>query len=215
MFFFPSLSPLSSHTLYSHQKFLSRISHTPVLRWLLRPSIWGLICIASVGGFAGSFVLPASLNVSPYWWVENVFFFFFFFGSWAYGELEKWFQFGGLDLVTIVGLALGFNGDNGFWFRWQQWFYVWVSTATVGLALGFNGAGGGFCFRSSFGLVLGFFFSLSLRFSFFAAKSGLEFEEFGFFSLLQSLYDFSFLCYKVWYGVWWVCVLFHEWIIGD
>ena len=32
-----------------------------------------------------------------------------------------------------------------------------------------------------------FFFSLSLRFSFFAAKSGLEFEEFGFFSLLQSL----------------------------
>ena len=36
--------------------------------------------------------------------------------------------------------------DFGFrvGFRWQQWVYVWVSTATVGLALGFNGAGGGF-----------------------------------------------------------------------
>ena len=159
MFFFYSfsLSSVLSHTLSSHRKFLSRISHTLVLRWLPRPSIWGLICIAGVGGFAGSFVLLASLNVSLYWWVENVSF-FFFFGSWAYGELEKWFQFGGLDLVTIVGLALGFNGDNGFWFRWKQWVYVWVSTVTVDLALGFNGAGGGFCFGSPFGLVLGFFF---------------------------------------------------------
>ena len=38
-------------------------------------------------------------------------------------------------------------------FGWQQWVYVWVSTATVGLALGFNGASGGFCFGSSFGPV--------------------------------------------------------------
>ena len=68
----------------------------------------------------------------------------------------------------------------GVGFRWQRWVYVWVSTATMGLALGFNGAGGGFCFGSLFGLVWEFFFSLSLRFSFFVAKSGMEFDEFGF-----------------------------------
>ena len=44
--------------------------------------------------------------------------------------------FGGLDLVTIVGLALGFNGDSGFWFR------GWVSVATVDLCLGFNSDSG-------------------------------------------------------------------------
>jgi hypothetical protein len=95
-----------------------------------------------------------------------------------------------LDLVTIVGLALGFNGDNGFWFR------GWVSVATVGLCLGFNGDNGfGFgiqwcrwwvLFWVSVWSGLGFFFSLSLRFSFFmifpifATKSGMEFDEFGF-----------------------------------
>jgi hypothetical protein len=63
--------------------------------------------------------------------------------------------------VAIVGLALGFNGDNGFWFRWQRWVYVWVSMATLGLALGFNDASGGFCFGSPFGLVLDFFFFVS------------------------------------------------------
>ena len=44
--------------------------------------------------------------------------------------------FGGLDLVTIVGLALRFNGDNGFWFR------GWVLVATMGLCLGFNSDSG-------------------------------------------------------------------------
>ena len=89
--------------------------------------------------------------------------------------------------MTIVGLALGFNNDNGFWFR------GWVSVATVGLCLGFNGDNGfGFgiqrCWRwvlfwVSVWAGLGiFFFSLSLRFSFFVAKS-LQF----FLSLLQSL----------------------------
>ena len=155
--------------------------------------VCGFICIVGV-----------SQRLSLLMGGELFFIFFILFGSWAYGELEKWFQFGGLDLVTIVGLALGFNNDNGFWFR------GWVSMATVGLCLGFNGDNGfGFeiqrCWRWVLFWVsvwsgLGIFFFLYL---------------WDFLSLLQSLYNFSFLCCKVWYGVWWVWVLFHEWIIGD